>query len=281
MFGMSNISKESLPDSHPLLFLTISLLGHIALISTLSLLYIFDKSEPAPPPTKQVIKVIEKAKLLGVKKSERKEFAPIPEKVSEHKKMNDLDLSKLRPEQKIIKPIKNVNEQKITSKAINPIKPTLRPDTEIRTNVISSANQTPETRRVLSNKDFDMEFTPPEGVTEDELNSFDKIFYSFIKRTYEKYVNSFVTSYFTLSSERPYLINDIETKKHLIRARATFDRKGNLVSIKIFNSESSDAVYDLFEKTIQGIDSLPNPPKEFFSSGDDEFNIYFVLKVNL
>lgn len=278
---MNNISKGSTSDSHPLIFLTISLLGHIALISTLSLLFVFDKIEPAPPPSKQVIKVIEKAKILGEKKSKRKDFAPLPEKKSKRDKINDLDLSKLRPEKKIVKPSRKISEQKVSSKIIDQKKPNLKPGNEIRTTVISSANKTPETRRVLSNKDFDMEFTPPEGVSEDELNSFDKIFYSFIKRTYEKYINSFVTSYFALSSERPYLIQDIETKKHLIKARATFDRKGNIIAIKIFNNESSDAVYDLFERTIKGIDSLPNPPKEFFQGGDEEFNIYFVLKVNL
>ncbi|EQC48144.1 hypothetical protein M899_2663 [Bacteriovorax sp. BSW11_IV] len=258
------------------LSLFVSLFIHLCVAIVLYFITTDNKPEQTAQENKKTY-----IKVVGDKKSEIKTFRPTPKKKSEQDQ-NIIDLSKLRPQEKIVPVSKKVTQISPPKKEHpTPQMRVLRPDGETRKTVVQSSQRTPETRQMLANKDFDLEFTPPEGVTEDELNSFDKIYYSFIKRTYEKYVNSFVTNYFSLLTERPYLAGDIENQKHYVRARVTFDKKGNIMAIKIFNEKSSDAVYELFERTMRGLGSLPNPPKEFFEGKEEEFNIYFVLKVNL
>lgn len=131
----------------------------------------------------------------------------------------------------------------------------------------------------IAGKGFALDFIPPEGVSEDELNTMEKIFFSFQRRTFMTYVGSFIKSFETIGRQKPNLKNALQTESHHLAARVTFDEAGNIQLIKIIKSVPNDDVHLLFEETLKGMISLPNPPKDMIDS-DGTFTIYFQLKIN-
>jgi len=132
---------------------------------------------------------------------------------------------------------------------------------------------------VLSNSAFNFKFSPPEGVPLDQLNSTEKIFYSFQKRTFEAYVASFMKAFNQLSLQYPHLKQRLDTDRHKLTGKIIFDSQGNIVTIKIIQWSRDDLVQKLFDETLAGIRSLRNPPKAFISR-EGEFYIYFQLHIN-
>ncbi len=132
---------------------------------------------------------------------------------------------------------------------------------------------------ILKSTGFNLHFEPPEGIPEDELNTAEKIFYSFQKRTFIGYVNSFMSSYNATLNQYPQIKNALRNERHLLTGRITFDKEGNIMRIKILRSSNNDEVHKLFEKTLLNIRSLPNPPKAIIED-KDQFNIYYQLRIN-
>lgn len=150
---------------------------------------------------------------------------------------------------------------------------------EAQTDVLKQLAASPDNATVLRKTGFNMQLEPPEGVSEDELNSMEKIFYSFQKRTFRSYVGSFLKTYRQILLERPSVKGTLQTEPHRLSARVIFDSSGNIVSIKILRSSHNDDIHDLFETTLRDIRKLPNPPKDLLSK-DGEFTIYYQLKIN-
>lgn len=136
----------------------------------------------------------------------------------------------------------------------------------------------PDDQRFLKSTGFNIDFTPPEGVSEDELNTMEKIFYSFQKRTFYTYVNSFIKSYNAIEIKRPNIRKVLEGERHILTGKIIFDEEGNIVSIKILQSSPNDDVHILFEETLKGILKLPNPPKDLIKDG--QLSIYYQLRIN-
>jgi hypothetical protein len=149
----------------------------------------------------------------------------------------------------------------------------------IRRNLMSEMGTQSSRAEVLKRTGFNLHFEPPEGVSEDELNSVEKIFYSFQKRTFTTYVQSFLSTYQQKIINKPQLRNALSTEKHLLTGKIDFDKEGNIIRIKILRSSQSDEVHELFEETLKGINSLPNPPKDLVEKRD-QFTIYYQLHIN-
>lgn len=131
----------------------------------------------------------------------------------------------------------------------------------------------------LAQTDFDVNFVPPEGVSEDELNSAEKMYYSFQKRTFESYVTSFLSTYNQMSRTLPRLRDPLMTERHFLTARVIFDQDGNIMSLRILRSSPNDDIHQLFERTLRNIRKVPNPPKDLLAK-DGTFTIYYQLRVN-
>ena len=131
---------------------------------------------------------------------------------------------------------------------------------------------------LLDRSQMDLVFDPPKGVSKNELNTLEKIFYGFQKRTYELYVNSFLKNYNEVILEKPYLKNEILYENHSLTGRITFDHIGNIVSIKILKWSNQDHVQSLFENTLKSMNSIKNPPKSLVQNGN--FSIYYKLKIH-
>lgn len=149
----------------------------------------------------------------------------------------------------------------------------------LRRNMMREMGTQSTRAEVLKRTGFNLHFEPPEGVTEDELNSVEKIFYSFQKRTFTTYVTSFLSTYQQKIINKPQLRTALQSERHLLTGKIDFDREGNILRIKILRSSPSDEVHQLFEETLKGIQGLPNPPKALVEKRE-QFTIYYQLNIN-
>ncbi|MFA6238275.1 MAG: hypothetical protein WC635_13160 [Bacteriovorax sp.] len=124
---------------------------------------------------------------------------------------------------------------------------------------------------------FEIRYERPEGVSEDELNSDEKAYYSFFKRSYASYLSKLYATYDRVSVERPGIEKDF-SNKHILLGRIDYDEKGNIITVKILKSSESDNVHYFFEETLKQL-NLPNPPKSFIKS-KKMFSTYYQIQIN-
>ena len=127
---------------------------------------------------------------------------------------------------------------------------------------------------------LDLQFLPPKGVDESELNSMEKKFYSFRRRTFRAYVMSFLRTYRQVSMEKPLLERQLRAGEFLLTGRVVFSREGEILDVDVIQSVSNHDVNELFERTLQQIGRTPNPPDELVEE-NDTFIIYYRLGINM
>lgn len=124
---------------------------------------------------------------------------------------------------------------------------------------------------------FEIRYERPEGVSEDELNSDEKAYYSFYVRSYQNYFSKIYSNYERIVVERPGLAKVFD-RKHLLIGKIDYDVDGNIVTVKILKSSDSDDLHYFFEETLKQLNQ-PNPPK-VFTKNRKEFSIYYQLQIN-
>ncbi len=281
--------------------LALSVLLNILLVILTSLVFKIDPRIPENSNPlldgKQVIN-IKSFRTVGVKNGKKKDFSmptKNPTKQSSPSKKsgpNGVSLSQLgsvaakssTDKAKRISPTRSIEYKKSESNFSFTAKPPLKQrlhkqQQQLQGDVLKNLAANPSFASALSNKGFNVQFDPPEGIPEDELNSVEKIFYSFQKRTYETYLNSFLKTYYGNLTTNPALKKDLTSQRHRLNARVQFDREGNIVSVKILKSSESDSVHKLFETTLDQMRSIPNPPKDLLGK-DGNFTIYYSLYIN-
>ncbi len=213
-------------------------------------------------------------KTVGIKNGKPLFSEKNPEKQNHR---NKTTLSQLTP------PIKTDQQKQI---APTPIKraPSISPQKinqlqKVRKLALSQYSSEIRNQDIIKKTGFFFKFVPPKGIPEDELNSIEKIFYGFQKRTYQAYVSSLLSHYATLLTQRPYVEKTIFKKKQQLTGRIAIDIDGNITSVKFIQSSDNNDIQSLFEKTLVGIRSLPNPPKELLQGGE-ELRIYFQLIIS-
>lgn len=144
---------------------------------------------------------------------------------------------------------------------------------------IKNLSTSVQNKEIIQKTGFFFKFVPPKGIPEDELNSIEKIFYSFQKRTYQSYVSSLLSHYGALVTQRPYVIKTLFSAKQLLTGRISIDVDGNITRVRFIKSSENKDIQELFEKTLTGIQALPNPPKELLRGGE-ELQIYFQLIIS-
>ena len=127
----------------------------------------------------------------------------------------------------------------------------------------------------LSN--FEIRYERPEGVSEDQLNSDEKAYYAFFKRSYASYLSKLYATYEKIKIDRPRLDRDL-LDKHLLIGKIDYDENGNIVTVKIIKSSQSDDIHYFFEETLKQL-NLPNPPKSFVKS-KKTFSTYYQIQIN-
>lgn len=148
----------------------------------------------------------------------------------------------------------------------------------IQGDVLRELRSSTQAAEVLRSTGFNLQFDPPEGIEESELNTVEKIFYSFQRRTYTSYVTTFISNYHSMSFQRSKLKRILERETHDLTGRVVFNEDGDVISIRILKGSPSEDVQDLFEKTLKDL-KLPNPPRDLLRQ-DKQFVIYYRLKIN-
>jgi hypothetical protein len=124
---------------------------------------------------------------------------------------------------------------------------------------------------------FEIRYERPEGVSEDELNSDEKAYYSFYVRSYQNYFSKIYSNYEKIVVERPGLANVFD-RKHLLIGKIDYDENGDIITVKILKSSDSDDLHYFFEETLKQL-TQPNPPK-VFTKNRKQFSIYYQLQIN-
>lgn len=124
---------------------------------------------------------------------------------------------------------------------------------------------------------FEIRYERPEGVSEDELNSDEKAYYSFYVRSYQNYFSKIYANYEKIVIERPGLASVFD-KKHLLIGKIDYDENGNIVTVKIIKSSENDDLHYFFEETLKQL-TQPNPPK-VFTKNRKQFSIFYQLQIN-
>jgi hypothetical protein len=150
---------------------------------------------------------------------------------------------------------------------------------EVNRMVLQDIAANKDNSRAIKNTGFDVVFEPPEGVSEDELNAMEKVFYSFQRRTFESYMHAFLDAYRKVVLSRPGLNKDLPRDKQTLTGKITFDKNGDVVATKIIRWSSDDDIQKLFDETLLNIRTLPNPPRALLEKRE-EFSIYYQLYIN-
>jgi hypothetical protein len=135
----------------------------------------------------------------------------------------------------------------------------------------------PQNKATEKISNFEIRYERPEGVSEDELNSDEKAYYSFYVRSYQNYFSKIYANYEKIVVERPGLAAVFD-KKHLLIGKIDYDQDGNIVTVKILKSDASDDLHYFFEETLKQMNQ-PNPPK-VFTKNRKQFSIYYQLQIN-
>lgn len=235
-----------------------------------------------PPALRAQLK---KIRQVGLDESKKKNFTP-----NVGKKKKNPPLKPVTQEAKEMKKLKTLSDIKLPETDTGKIKVNRPPrmqvskeKAQINAQLRNQAYQEKQPHGliddVLMKSDFLLKPELPKGVAEDELNSIEKQYFSFQKRMYLQYVNSFISTYNQLKKERPLVKNSLKSGRHSLTARVRFDVEGNIIDIQILKSSLDDDIHQLFEDTLTNIKKVPNPPDDFINT-NNEFVIYYALQVN-
>ena len=148
---------------------------------------------------------------------------------------------------------------------------------EVLKNQASKNFTVPQNKATDKISNFEIRYERPEGVSEDELNSDEKAYYSFYVRSYQNYFSKIYSSYEKIVLEKPGLAKVFD-KKHLLIGKIDYDENGNIITVKIIKSSQDDDLHYFFEETLKQL-TQPNPPK-IFTKNRKQFSIFYQLQIN-
>jgi uncharacterized protein YuzE len=203
------------------------------------------------------------------------ELGPMPPK--EVPSSQKVTQAKIEPPLENTTIAKNSNDEIFFKFKKNKVIPPSKEHTNIKSEVAKNLGIDRVNSKASNISNFDIRIERPEGVSEDQLNSDEKAFYSFYKRTYMNYVSKLFATYEKVKIEKPGIDLDFEDK-HLLIAKIDYDENGNIITIKILKSSNSDNVHFFFEEALKNL-NIPNPPKIFIKK-QKQFSIYYQVHIN-
>ncbi|MFZ8932348.1 MAG: hypothetical protein ACO20H_04290 [Bacteriovoracaceae bacterium] len=241
------------------------------------------KGEKIAPQTRTVFKVktydqeaIKKYRTVGVKGG-AKEFSS-PLRPTKALSASDLRPHKLVRVKKVTKKQKLISAQLFKGKHLKLSNEDAITQGLEKNKILKKMALPPAMAKSLGRSNLNIKFQPPEGVNEDELNSSEKKFFSFTKRSYETYVVSIIKSLNEIVKDRPHLKNLKNIGRHHLTGRIIFDKDGYPISLKFIQPSRDDNIQILFENALRGIDVLHNPPKELLDK-EQRLTVYYQLSV--
>lgn len=226
------------------------------------------------------------------KGKEAKEVAKAAPEVKENISLKDLAEQVSMAQQQKVTPSK-----KVTQPSDTPLRPGKKPETSRKTaleaiklrgdQMRNYANNQPVREAFrgdpraagLNTSDISVNLEVPEGVSPDELNKYELMFYGFQRRTAINYINSFYKNLDKFRRTNPHLQFPMTQEMQVMTGRLTYDEKGNIKKIKMIQWSNVDKLQDFFLDVLKDMDTLHNPPQALWEK-TGEFSIYFSLIVN-
>lgn len=135
-------------------------------------------------------------------------------------------------------------------------------------------------KQLNSIQDASVSFLPPKGISPDQLNEFEKVFYAFYKRVAMQYINSVQISVRNRINERPYVQSSLENADaQQLKAVVRYDELGNAEIVKILKSSDNDDIHKIFETALGKMNKIPNIVKDL-KDEDGKYYAIFTLSVN-
>jgi hypothetical protein len=131
----------------------------------------------------------------------------------------------------------------------------------------------------LNNSQVSIQMEIPKGFKVEKIDQLSNVFYSFQRRISLAYVNSFFNKLTQFELQNPQLDFPMTRQSLTMTAKVTFDNQGNLQTVKMMKWTDKDKLQDFFTNVLDGIQSIPNPPKAIIKN-KETFNIYYTLKLN-
>jgi hypothetical protein len=153
-----------------------------------------------------------------------------------------------------------------------------RQQEQIQGNILRELGASPQAAEAIRRAGFNVQFDAPEGIEEDELNTVEKIFYSFQRRTFYSYVTNFIMSYQRLIFSKPHMRQVLERETFHLIGRVEFDQAGHVISLRLLRTSQHPDVNLMFEETLKNL-NLPNPPEDLLNT-ENRLVIHFQLRMN-
>lgn len=151
----------------------------------------------------------------------------------------------------------------------------------IQQQIMQEARTAKRVENPLLNKvNYNVKFLPPKGITPDEFNELEKVFYSFFKRVAGQYIDNVQRTLLKVVEEKPYLEAKIRNyRPDVLTAMIRYDEEGNAELIRILKSTNDDDIHNIFEKALREMDKIPNVASQV-KDEDGKYTTYFQLFIN-
>ncbi len=172
----------------------------------------------------------------------------------------------------------NVDSHFFIDSNASQIKVTSSPEQDnIKKQALSNLNGVPSNKVQKALSGLEVRMERPEGVSENELNDIEKMYYSFNVRMYKTFYTTILSNFEKIKIQKPGLERALAFKHELL-GKVDYDENGDIVSIKILKSSDSDDVHYFFEESLKML-KLPNPPKSKLGKSNS-FSIYYLITIN-
>ncbi len=131
---------------------------------------------------------------------------------------------------------------------------------------------------LLPQTDIDVNFELPEGVSKSELNKAELVYASFRRRVGITFLSTLFSTYNHYQRIYPHFILPYKGQHETLTARATYDKFGNIKRIKIIKWSKHDTVQNFFQKLMEKMKIIQNPPKSLINK-KDEVIIFFSVRI--
>lgn len=123
------------------------------------------------------------------------------------------------------------------------------------------------------------EFVIPKGIPREKVPEIKSQLYSFNLRLRKQFHSSVISTYYEMQRMDPRFDIPINRREDIIIIKATYNEKGNVIRIKTLLAPKEQIYSDFFQKAIESIETIPNPP-EILLNNKREFSQIYSLGIN-
>lgn len=134
----------------------------------------------------------------------------------------------------------------------------------------------------LGHSSINIDVEVPNGAKVNELNAHELVFYGFLKRIWEKYINTLNNHIVVHNQKNPHYKFPIEKKKKTTMAfKVTYDKNGEVIRVRAKRWSRNPQLQKFFEETMVSLGKVTNPPKPLSANAKKEFSVTYTLVIDV